>query len=162
MKIFSMDMAAAKIISNWSYEEPYSIYSFDGSDECIAELMNDFYFHVLNDSEELVGYVCYGYAALVPAGFNAGAYGRNDVVDIGLGMRPDLCGRGIGTALLKAGLDYGKELFNNGKFRLTVATFNKRAIKVYEKTGFSKENTFVKEFAEGSMEFQTMVNYRVS
>jgi RimJ/RimL family protein N-acetyltransferase len=157
MKVFSMNNEKAEIVSNWTYEEPYSIYSFDGSNECMNELMNGSYFYVLGDCEELIGYVCYGCSACVPAGFNAGAYSRNDIVDIGLGMRPDLCGKGMGLSLLKAGLDYARELFNNDKFRLTVATFNKRAVKVYERAGFSKEITFVKESEKGSIEFQAMI-----
>lgn len=161
MKILKMDTATAITISNWIYEAPYSIYSFDGSDECTGELMNGPYFYVLDDCEDLVGYVCYGKSACVPAGSISGVYNVIDTIDIGLGLRPDLCGKGIGMTLLQAGIDYGRELFNNDKFRLTVATFNKRAIKVYEKMGFYKEKIFVNKCEEGGIEFQTMIRDRV-
>lgn len=157
MKILRMNIDIAKAISSWKYEELYSIYSFDGSENCIDELMDGSYYYVLNEFGELAGYFCYGRSACVPAGFGAQVYNRNDVVDIGLGMRPDLCGKKMGLSFLKAGLDYAKELYNNDKFRLTVAVFNKRAIKLYEKAGFIKEKTFVKESEMGIIEFQTMI-----
>jgi RimJ/RimL family protein N-acetyltransferase len=37
---------------------------------------------------------------------------------------------------MKSGLDFAKDKFNTKQFRLTVATFNIRAIRIYEKIGF--------------------------
>ena len=152
-----MNIKRAKEIACWVYEEPYSIYSFDGNDHAIDELMDGTYYYALNDCNALIGYICLGRSACVPAGFAAGVYQRNDVIDFGLGMRPDLCGKGQGISFLKAGLDYTKNLIDNNKLRLTVASFNKRAISVYEKMGFLKQDSFKKQSVVNNIEFQTMV-----
>jgi hypothetical protein len=53
-----------------------------------------------------------------------------------LGMRPDLTGRGLGEEFVHAGLRFARETYSPPAFRLTVATFNQRAIRVYERAGF--------------------------
>ncbi|HEY7358813.1 MAG TPA: GNAT family N-acetyltransferase [Ktedonobacterales bacterium] len=57
-------------------------------------------------------------------------------VTIGLALRPDLTGKGYGLAFVEAGLAFGKQWFAPARFRLTVAAFNERAIKVYLRAGF--------------------------
>lgn len=45
LNIKQMDYENARHISKWTYEEPYSIYSMNKSDNCINELLNgDYYF----------------------------------------------------------------------------------------------------------------------
>lgn len=58
------------------------------------------------------------------------------MLDMGLGMKPILCGKGYGYAFAKSGLDFAKGNFNIKQIRLTVAIFNTRAIRFYEKIGF--------------------------
>lgn len=56
-------------------------------------------------------------------------------VEIGLGLHPDWTGRGFGRSFLEAGLDYGRCRFAPERFTLSVASFNRRAISVYERAG---------------------------
>ncbi|WP_442871699.1 GNAT family N-acetyltransferase [Anaerocolumna sp. MB42-C2] len=58
------------------------------------------------------------------------------MLDIGLGMKPILCGKGYGYSFVKSGLDFAQGNFNIKQIRLTVAAFNTRAIRIYEKIGF--------------------------
>lgn len=53
-------------------------------------------------------------------------------------MNPALCGQGKGLYFVNAGLTFVREKFAVTGFRLTVAAFNQRAIKVYEKPGSGK------------------------
>lgn len=57
-------------------------------------------------------------------------------VEIGLGLRPDLTGRGLGLSFVRAVMDLGRAKYHPNTFSLTVATFNHRAITVYERAGF--------------------------
>jgi ribosomal-protein-alanine N-acetyltransferase len=78
-------------------------------------------------------------------------------VVIGLGLRPDCTGKGLGQAFVEAGLEYAKQKFDPATFRLSVATFNRRAIRVYEKVGFKPDGVFMNETNDGQYEFLRMV-----
>lgn len=146
----------AEDISTWKYAESYSIYDMDGSKEILDELLDGSYYAVTNEKDELIGYFCFGGAAQAPGGKQCGAYLGYDAIDIGLGMRPDLTGKGRGLNFLYKGLEFAKETFSSTNIRLTVATFNKRAIKIYEKSGFKKEKIFKSKTKKGDLEFMLM------
>lgn len=152
-----MNNDEAKQVSKWIYGEPYSIYSMDESDDSINELMNGYYFSVLDEEDNLIGYYCFGESAQVPAGHQFGVYDSADMIDIGLGMKPDLCGQGLGLRFLGSGLDFARDTLSAKGFRLTVATFNERAIKTYQRVGFKKVNSFEKASENGNLEFWVMV-----
>ena len=120
IEIRPMITRAVEVISKWKYEEPYSIYSMNGSEKVKKELMNGTYYSVYNENN-LIGYYCFGRSAQVPAGDKFGVYKDSEFVDIGLGLKPDLCGQGLGTEFVRKGLDYGYHLFLKNKYRLTVA-----------------------------------------
>ena len=73
---------------------------------------------------------CVGYLALLEIDWRAGAVGN-----LGIRVHPAHCGQGIGSAMLRAVVDWG---FRCGlaMFRLDVAASNRRAIRCYEKAGF--------------------------
>ncbi len=131
----------AEEISRWRYPEPYATY--DGNSSSVLGLLDPRYnYHVVTDADgDLVGYFCFGADATVPAGRRLGLYG-DDALDVGLGMRPDLTGRGLGPDFVSAGLRFAKQRFSPPAFRLTVAAFNRRAIKVYETAGFEVVRSF--------------------
>jgi RimJ/RimL family protein N-acetyltransferase len=157
LHIKQMNHDEAKQISKWIYEEPYSIYSMDESDSEINELLNGCYFSVLNSENNLIGYYCFGEAAQVPAGNQFGVYDSEDIIDIGLGIKPNLCGKGLGFNFFSNGLDFARNKLLANKFRLTVASFNKRAIKVYERAGFRKVNSFNRVSNNQEVEFWVMI-----
>jgi len=55
---------------------------------------------------------------------------------VGIGLRPDLCGRGLGERFLDAQLAYARERWRPHTFRLYVTAWNTRAIRLYERLGF--------------------------
>ena len=134
-KIVPMFLSAAGEISGWQYPGEYAIYSFDKSKEVISELMGGEYVVCLDEEKRLAGYFCFGASARIPTVEND-AY-EADALDMGLGLRPDLCGAGMGQAFMKCGMAYARERLGAKRLRLTVACFNKRAIRLYEKMEFA-------------------------
>ena len=131
----------AREISRWRYPEPYSTY--DGNPSSVPTLMDPRYaYHaVLDEQDALVGYFCFGADATVPAGRRLGLY-DDTALDVGLGMRPDLTGRGLGPEFVRAGLRFAAETYSPPAFRLTVAAFNQRAASAYETVGFEVVRKF--------------------
>ncbi|MDM5157076.1 GNAT family protein [Bacillus sp. DX1.1] len=143
MNVHKLTEKEAKVINTWKYEERYSLYNFSGSEETLNELLDGTYYGCCNEQEELIGYFCCGENARVPGGREAKLYTGERIVDIGLGMKPALTGKGMGISFLQTGLQFVKEEFQPKVIRLSVATFNKRAVTLYKKAGFKTGPTFV-------------------
>ena len=153
LNIKLMNPEEANQISKWIYKESYSIYSMEESDSCISELLNGHYFSVTDGENNLIGYYCFGEFAQVPVGKQFGVYDVKEVTDIGLGIKPNFCGHGLGSDFLRNGLEFAQNELSAKGFRLTVATFNERAMKVYERVGFKKVTSFKRISEIGEMEF---------
>ena len=125
----------AEKISTWHYAGAYALYSFDGSAESVEELLEGGYFAWVNGAGEPEGYFCFGTPAQIPTQ-EPDVY-REGYLDIGLGLAPELCGQGLGGGFLAEGLAFAREQFRPKALRLTVASFNKRAIAVYARAGFA-------------------------
>ena len=143
-------------ISKWSYEEPYDFYNGGKSEEFIQELLEGSFYSVIDENDKTVGLYCFGKVAQIPFENQDQIYEDMSFLDIGLGMRPDLCGKGKGYNFFIQGLEFAQDKFSVKKFRLTVASFNKRAIKLYEKIGFKKIGKFEKKNKDGSITFLVM------
>jgi ribosomal-protein-alanine N-acetyltransferase len=154
--------ADARAISRWRYDGLYSVYN--GNPASVASLLQPrFLYHSVHDDHgDLVGYFCFGEDARVSAGRRSGLYDRDDALDVGLGMRPDLTGRGLGENFVRAGLQFAHENYAPPAFRLTVATFNRRAISVYERAGFERVETFGATKLNGQREWLLMKRARLT
>lgn len=137
----------AREISGWSYEPPYDFYDVASDEDDLAELLDperrkDAYFSAFDDEGVLAGY------------FQFEVEGRT--VDVGLGLRPDLTDAGMGLDYLLAGLEFARERFSPTRFTLAVATFNERAIRVYERAGFRRRNVYTHHTNGGEFRFLAM------
>ena len=61
-----------------------------------------------------------------------------DVLDVGLGLRPDLTGIGLGAPLLRAACELGRELHGPRRYRLVTAVTNARMQRVATALGFER------------------------
>lgn len=68
---------------------------------------------------------------------------RRHAGEIGMAVRDDWQGKGVGTALLRAAVDLADNWLNLARLELTVFTDNTPAIRLYEKFGFTIEGTLV-------------------
>ncbi|SFI49824.1 Ribosomal protein S18 acetylase RimI [Paenibacillus sp. UNC496MF] len=149
-RLADMNRAAAAEILGWRYEAPYDFYNNAPSEAAEEEMLAGGYAAVRGDGGELAGFLCLGAAARVPNGTYA--YG-GDWLDIGLGMKPELTGRGLGAPFFAAVLRFADELCGERPKRLTAAAFNRRAIRLYAKFGFRA----AAEFEAGPVAFIAMV-----
>jgi putative acetyltransferase len=62
-------------------------------------------------------------------------------MSVGMGVRDDFQGKGVGTALMAAIVDLADNWLNVFRLELTVYTDNERAIALYKKFGFQIEGT---------------------
>lgn len=127
--------AHARELLGWRYEGIYALYNADEAD--VGEWMDGGCFACLDQDGALVGHFCFGPQGQVPT-VEPDVYAA-DLLDIGLGLRPDLCGRGMGAAFVELGIAFARNAFGRENLRLTVAAFNERAIRVYKKCGFRIE-----------------------
>ncbi len=128
---------------SWRYEPPYDFYNHDPSkrDEVIANSFLDpayHYYAVLDEQEALIAFYCFGEDAQVPGGDY-----RVDALDIGGGLRPDLTGYGLGPKIMSAAMEFARSRFAPRAFRVTIAEFNLRARRAWEKIGFISVQEFV-------------------
>jgi ribosomal-protein-alanine N-acetyltransferase len=129
-----MDEADARATLAWRYTGEYAVYNAGEGDEALAELLDrrSPHYAARDERGELVGFFAFGTSAAITTSPEPGIYGEDRSVLVGLGLRPDLTGKGLGLAFVNAGLALGREQFAPAAFRLFVMTFNQRAIRVYE------------------------------
>ncbi|MBS4538469.1 GNAT family N-acetyltransferase [Clostridium sp. D2Q-11] len=142
-----MRIQEAEEIVNWHYAGDYSFYDMKSDKEDLDEFLEpsnweDTYFTVYKD-KELIGF--FSFNRMV-----------DETVEIGLGIKPSLTGKGLGYEFIISGLEFAKNRYNTDKFSLAVATFNQRAIKAYKKIGFEPNGTFIQKTNGGEYEFLRM------
>ena len=92
-------------MESWRYEPPYDFYDGD-----VDPVLNpERFYEALDEEGLLVG--------------NYYFEEKGDALEIGLGMRPDLTGRGLGLEFFRAGLDFAREQFRPESIILNVASF---------------------------------------
>ena len=68
---------------------------------------------------------------------------RRHVGQLGMAVRDDWQGRGVGTALMQAMIDLADQWLNLARLELDVYTDNEPALKLYQKFGFTIEGTAI-------------------
>ena len=131
-----MTAAYAAQIVTWRYPVPYDCYDMTGASAAfIASSESGFY--ALTDLDELIGFRSFGADGRVPGGDY-----DDSALDTGGGLRPDLTGNGLGREAISTGLDFGRREFTPAAFRVTVASFNERALRVVRALGFRNAGSF--------------------
>jgi len=131
----------AREILGWRYDRPYDHYNSDPADleTKVQELIDpqNCYFALRNEDGGLIGYYCFGGAAQVEGGDYA-----ESAMDMSGGVRPEMTGSGFGATFMQVGIDFGGLLSSAEKFRVTVASSDKRALKMCESSDFRIVQSF--------------------
>lgn len=123
-------------IATWRYDPPYDCYDMTGVDPgFLTDPVNGYF--ALVSRGVLIGFRSFGADGQVPGG-------RYDdsALDTGGGLRPNLTGKGLGREAIATGLEFGRRRYAPAAFRVTVATFNLRALRVVESLGFELTDRF--------------------
>jgi [ribosomal protein S18]-alanine N-acetyltransferase len=139
----------AKEICDWEYKEEYRIYNTNWATVQVQkwaiadELKRKLQFSaVLDDNNALCGYFRF--------------VEENDRVMLGLGLDPQICGKGIGTELMKLILNEFYHRYPGHTLELEVRDFNQRAIKCYSHAGFHVVDSYSKDTLIGAGNFLLM------
>jgi RimJ/RimL family protein N-acetyltransferase len=152
IRITAMTEQYAADILSWRYPAPYDYYDVtDGDLGYYLDPANGF-FAVLSGGE-FIGFRSFGPDGQVPGG----TY-DDSALDTGGGLRPELIGRGLGRTVIAAGLEFGQQRFAPDAFRVTVASFNSRALRVVTSLGFRPVQSF--PAAMDGRSFEIMVRDR--
>ena len=132
-----MTTAFAADMTSWRYPAPYGLYDMTGADPGFFASPASGYF-ALTEGDELIGFRSFGQDGQVPGG----SY-DSSALDTGGGLRPDLTGQGLGRKAIGTGLEFGRREFAPEAFRVTVASFNERALRVVRSLGFRSVGSFL-------------------
>jgi ribosomal-protein-alanine N-acetyltransferase len=140
--IRAMTAEDAEAIAAWHYAGPYAFYDWEQDPDDLAELLDPGEWgrrYFAADAEgELAGFFVFK--------------PHEDGTEIGLGLRPDLTGQGLGARFLEAGLRFG----GAERYTLAIAAFNRRAIVVYERAGFAVTERYVHRTSGADHDFLRM------
>jgi [ribosomal protein S18]-alanine N-acetyltransferase len=136
--ILPLTGADADAIDRWRYPGPDAVYDpgpgpLDADDGYVA----------LHDAADgmLVGFLCTGAEARVP-----GVAPEPGVVDLGVGLRPDLVGGGWGRAVAGAALELARRTSPGADTaRAVVLTWNTRSRRALARAGFTEQDRFESE-----------------
>ncbi|MNK61392.1 putative acetyltransferase [compost metagenome] len=150
-KAIPMEESHAQDICSWVYSPPYDIYSFDPWDQMKSleiefgdpQLRREQYLSVLTNTGELAGF-----AQIFP---------MVGVSRLGIGMRPDWCGQGLGKSFVQAVVHEALSRHPHHEVDLEVLTWNERAIRTYEKAGFRITDQYELRTPDGMKPFYCMV-----
>lgn len=124
----------------WRYEAPYDLYNLSEDARKIeleAMLDQKNMCFAVSAGGEFIGVRSFGDDGKVEGGDYDDEY-----QDTGGALKPEMTSKGLGEEVLRAGLQFGARRFGFFKYRVTVASFNERALKVCQRVGFVERQRF--------------------
>ena len=147
VRFVPMTREAADKIACWHYPGIYRFYDLDEDPEDREEFLDsrsweDTTFAAVNEVGDLIGFFSFE--------------PEDGALILGLGLHPDMTGQGWGEGFVRAGLDFAAKRYQLESFRVSVSTFNARAIRVYERLGFVAEEISLQKTNGGEYDFLRM------
>ena len=133
MRVRDLTPADLYDIAGWRYDARWAVYDSDGPLD--PELGYWAVVEGSRENERLVGFGCLGEDARVP-----GLPEADGVLDVGVGMRPDLVGQGRGPEFAATVLDFAHAR-GATRLRAVVQDWNIRSLRLVERLGFVRVGT---------------------
>jgi ribosomal-protein-alanine N-acetyltransferase len=140
-------------LCTWKYPPPYELYNWVPWETMLQEqsefadplIRAEQYRAVVDENGLLSGFVQF--------------FPIVGVTRLGLGLRPDLCGKGsgIGTRFVQLLVQEAKRQAPQQEIDLEVLVWNERAIHTYQRAGFTITDTYDKWTPKGMSAFHCMV-----
>lgn len=115
-------------MAGWAYPGPWAVYDVTGPVD-----PGEGFWAVVDEHDEIAGFACFGVEARVP-----GLGETPGVLDVGVGMRPDLTGQGRGRDFASAVLAHGWEVPGTVRLRAVVQDWNARGRALLRRLGFAE------------------------
>lgn len=131
-----MNEEYARQITEWNYEGEYSDYNLPSYEECKNKKYG------ITREDRWNNYIVYTINNEVVFYSNMKEMDNNKLY-IGVGLKPEYCGKGLGNFFLNDSINEMKKIYPEKTLFLEVRSWNKRAIKSYEKLGFKITNTVI-------------------
>ncbi len=144
LALFPMTEEDGQAICDWRYPAPYELFKWPSWESMVREgreyaderIRREQYMAVRNElNGQLVGYV-----QLFP---------MDRTLRIGMGLRPDCCDRGWGKVLTEMVVQEAQRREPGVEIDLEVEKWNRRAIRVYEKSGFVVADEYERRASHG-------------
>jgi ribosomal-protein-alanine N-acetyltransferase len=154
-----MDDADANEVARWRHDPPYDFYDSTADPADPAELLDQerrggVYFSVLDGENRLAGFFQFE---------KFEKFERKDgTVEVGLGLGPDLTGKGPGAGFVLSGRAFARAArarFSPQRFTPSGTTFDERAIGAYERVGFRRGAVYTRE-TDGGEEYGFLPTWR--
>lgn len=143
LTLSSMNENDAREYIAWRYDAPYDIYNVVMDDNELRDYVafcvdpSNRMFAIRDSRAEMVGFCVYGADARI----NGGDY-RQDALDIGMGIRPDHTGRGLGGTFAGTVIQHALLTYRPNGLRVTILDYNTRAKRVWQRLGFEQTQVF--------------------
>lgn len=131
IKIKNLKKEQVRSIFDWNYQGEYKVYNMPSMDLAIRNNIGivdkkrrQKEFFSLYENNDFIGYI-----RLIDL---------EGIISFGIGLEPNYCGKGYSNKVMPKILEYINNNYDAKEIRLIVRSFNKRAIKVYDKYGFEE------------------------
>jgi hypothetical protein len=123
-----MTAADAAEVATWRYDGDWSVYNLPTSQPLIDNLAS---YNSIANGDILIGFYCTGVEARV-----AGVNEESTVLDVGIGMNPQLVGRGNGVRFGETVLEHLAVHHPGVMLRAVVQSWNERSMRLTRRLGF--------------------------
>lgn len=138
LEVLPISRVEAQAVARYRYPGARAYYNLADERGAVSYMLDARHgFHAVRDPRGLHGFCSFGADGRVPGG----KYDE-EALDVGAGMDPALVGKGQGRAFVEAVVQHAIRSLRARTLRVTIATWNEQALRVWRGAGFQPVSTF--------------------